>query len=364
MPVATVPRLVAAAMLLCAASHADDKFTYAVNSVTVTDLGTLGGSSSSANDINDAGNIVGLALGPSGGHHAFFYSGGVMLDIGTAWAGSVSEARSLNNSNVVVGYLFGPSGFQAVLWSAGGWVELYDSSPNFPFPPFIPLPGESSAESISDSGRIAGWRRTPGSFQIATVWTDPAMYNDLEPNPLGVDTYATDINAASLVLGHGDGSGSHRWQFIPGIYASPRVGVPSLAGSTGSNQARGINRWGEIVGFDSWQATLWNGVADNATALGVLPTGSRSIADDINDAGFIAGFADRQVTTGGTAHTPYSAFLYHRDFGMYALPKLPTTAADGECAARALNNINANGRVQVVGDCSVGDQYSPRHAVR
>lgn len=371
MPVlAKMWRLIAAAMLLSAASHADDGFTYVVGPVTVTDLGTLGGPHSEANDINDSGNIVGWSRTPAGRHHAFYYSGGVMLDIGGGWGSAYSYAQGLNNSNAVVGYYYGSNGFQAFRWSAGGWVDLNDST-FMPFPPIF-IPGESLAESISDSGRIAGWRSLPGGPGIATVWADATFFYDLDVDPWGLGTDALDINVANQVVGHGSGSGSHRWLFTPGVFPSPRVSIPSFVGATG-NSVRGINRWGAIVGYttccpvpgrrDSWHATYWNGVSTNATDLGVLPTGSRSVAEEINDASFIAGFADRLVPGGGTA-TPYSGFLYHRDFGMHELPKLPTTTATGECLALALNNINANSRVQVAGACSTGDQYSPMHAVR
>jgi len=364
------------AMLICGVSRGEQLARYYVSSVTVTDLGTLsGGQHSDANDINDAGTIVGWSRVATGTHHAFVYSGGSMTNIGAAYGwNTASEARAINNSNVAVGYYVGAFGFQAFRWTTGGVLDLVDSYESWWWPPFPPM--QSSAQSISDSGAIVGWRSALGSSPgIATVWPAPySVFYDLEPDPWGVGTQATDINADGFVLGHGTGSGTHRWRFTAGTYPSPRVTVPGITGSTG-NTARGINRWGGIVGYEtccpvpgrsnSWHATFWDGASANARDLGVLPTGSRSVAEDVNDAGFIAGYADKLVNIPvGAHHTPYSAFLHHRDFGMYELPKLPTTLPDGQCHARALNNLDANKRVQIVGSCDTGSQNGAMHAVR
>ena len=50
---------------------------------TMIDLGTLGGTYSYANGINNKGQIVGYSLTASGQDHAFLYSGGKMTDLGT-----------------------------------------------------------------------------------------------------------------------------------------------------------------------------------------------------------------------------------------------------------------------------------------
>src|SRR5258708_5486664 len=60
---------------------------------SVTDLGTLGGTYSSANAINSGGIVVGGAnlTGDTAGH-AFSYSGGVMTDLGTLGGNQSSAA--------------------------------------------------------------------------------------------------------------------------------------------------------------------------------------------------------------------------------------------------------------------------------
>jgi probable HAF family extracellular repeat protein len=52
----------------------------------MTDLGTLGGTTSAANGLNAVGQVVGLSATTSGDQHAFLYSGGIMTDLGTLGA--------------------------------------------------------------------------------------------------------------------------------------------------------------------------------------------------------------------------------------------------------------------------------------
>jgi probable HAF family extracellular repeat protein len=66
------------------------------------DLGTLGGANSTANGINDARQIVGGSDTAAGQFHAYVYAGGGMSDLGTL-GGNRSEAFAINNHGVIVG---------------------------------------------------------------------------------------------------------------------------------------------------------------------------------------------------------------------------------------------------------------------
>ncbi|MFN2567093.1 MAG: hypothetical protein ABR499_19010, partial [Gemmatimonadaceae bacterium] len=71
----------------------------AASGYAVTDLGTLGGTSSSAHAINEKGEIVGSSSTKSDGGHAFFRTAdGRMLDIGDF------SAEDVNAAGQVVGF--------------------------------------------------------------------------------------------------------------------------------------------------------------------------------------------------------------------------------------------------------------------
>src|ERR1700761_728578 len=61
----------------------------------VTDLGTLGGTSSAAFAINNKGKVAGAANLPSENQHAFLWIGGHMSDLGTL-GGANSNEGGLN----------------------------------------------------------------------------------------------------------------------------------------------------------------------------------------------------------------------------------------------------------------------------
>src|SRR5215208_492408 len=85
-------------------------YVYDASSDTTKDLGTLGGDSSGASDINASGQVVGSAALPprSDGisdYHAFLYdeANGGMQELGTLPGRDSSGAAAINDSGVVVG---------------------------------------------------------------------------------------------------------------------------------------------------------------------------------------------------------------------------------------------------------------------
>src|SRR5439155_17096563 len=106
---------------------------------------------SGGNAINNAGEVTGFSYKPIWVLHAFLYSGGNMIELGTL-GGTNSQGFAINNNGQVTGYTEISDGTQqAFLYSNG---QLYDLN-NL-------IPGDSGwvlywANGINDSGQITGY---------------------------------------------------------------------------------------------------------------------------------------------------------------------------------------------------------------
>src|SRR5688572_7281993 len=94
----------------------------------LTDLGTLGGLSAEALDINDAGEIVGASTNSALRSHAFVWRDGTMIDLGTI-GGNHSQATAQSPTGRVVGRSqTATTKYHATLWAGGTTTDLTPSS--------------------------------------------------------------------------------------------------------------------------------------------------------------------------------------------------------------------------------------------
>jgi probable HAF family extracellular repeat protein len=128
-------------------------------------LGTLGGASSQATDVNSSGEVVGFASLASGYQHAFSMLDDMMIDLGTL--GGSSYAYGINDSGEVVGYSYLTDGAQdAFLYYDGSMLDLNSL-----------LPANSGwvleeALGINNAGQITGMGLYDGQ-ETAFLMTDP-----------------------------------------------------------------------------------------------------------------------------------------------------------------------------------------------
>jgi probable HAF family extracellular repeat protein len=112
---------------------------------TLTDLGTLGGLSAQANDMNEAAQITGYATNSSNWTRAFRWDDGNMTDLGTL-GGSAGVGVGINGLGHVVGYsnLF----LEVRAWRrCGATVAVINMTPD------LAAGQGSSARAINDSGQ-------------------------------------------------------------------------------------------------------------------------------------------------------------------------------------------------------------------
>lgn len=148
------------------------------------DLGTLGGTTSSAYGINDARQVVGMADTGGGQSHAFIWTAASgMVDLGTL-GGTFSRATAINNHGVIIGSwaTSDTSNYRPFRWtSATGMVDLTTA---------MGAAGFTFLHAINDLGDIVG-SDANGAF----IWT-PARGRTNLP---GASNLRLDLNNRSQV---------------------------------------------------------------------------------------------------------------------------------------------------------------------
>jgi probable HAF family extracellular repeat protein len=234
----------------------------------MTNLGTLGGSTSVASAVNDRGSVIVGSSSTAGDafQHAFVWTENAgMVDIGTLGRRfSGSHATGVNNDALVIGF---------------SWKDTPDFA-------------------------TRGFARTPAGRMINL-------------GTFGGDTYPNAVNNRGMVVGTSYTYGNAESRPFAWTRAGGMVDLGSLGGPFG--EAVAVSESGVVVGYSYTAGDIsyshpfvWTretGMMD----LGVLGDGNSGVATAVNDDGVVVGY----TTTDGSAMT--RAFLWTREGGMVAL---------------------------------------------
>ncbi|WP_426337418.1 HAF repeat-containing protein [Pseudoduganella sp. R-31] len=230
------------------ANNAWHAFRYE-ESLGMRDLGTLGGSSSVGTALNESGHIVGYADTADGNYHAFVDTGIAMLDLGT-FGGKNSYATGININGYVVGAAQLPNGYRrAFLYKPGsGMIELPT------------LGGRVSvATGVNDHGVVGG----------ASEMEDRSWHAFMYENGRMIDLGAMIAHGSSFANGinnHGDIVGTVRMKDHDAphtfIYKGGRMQVRS--GYESLYLTRDITEDGTVIGSSYTGHVLKSGAVDSA----------------------------------------------------------------------------------------------------
>jgi probable HAF family extracellular repeat protein len=219
-------------------------YTATSQEYTVTDLGTLGGTTSFAGAINNYGHVAGEALAEGGVSYPFLYANGTMMNIGTNGDSIIGAGSQFNN-----------------------------------------------AVAMDDSDTVAINAITFDFYSYALLWTN----GQLQPVAGGEFNYVTAMNASDVAVGLAG--------YVPSIggviFSGPQAGFLDL-GPYAEISPLGINNSGQIIAICAVQiasgppgpACVITG--NSKQMLVLLPGSSQATPHAIDVAGDICG-----VSSGG-----------------------------------------------------------------
>ncbi|MEO8090396.1 MAG: hypothetical protein ABI703_08875 [Gemmatimonadales bacterium] len=278
--------------------------TPAANGIIITLLPGLSANTSSAQAVNDHGQIAGYSTTSGGAVHAVVWNSGLIVDLGPG------QATDINTSGEVVGF----NASRALLWTptaGGGYSQAQDLGT---------LGGSSSdAQAINDGGQVTGASTIANGSAHAYLRSNGEM-SDIHTISSG-ESFPWGLNNLGHVVGQWNGTPNQSFLWTP---ENGMQILPTLGGSRGV--ALDINDDGQVVGWSepaldqADEAFIYENAA--IRRLGTLG-GAGSVAIAINASGMAVG----RASIGGRRGVEH-AFYWTATAGMkdIGLPKGTSSA--------------------------------------
>ncbi|HTV96535.1 MAG TPA: hypothetical protein VME42_11035 [Steroidobacteraceae bacterium] len=362
---------------------------------TVYDLGTLGGTVSSGNVINDPGWAMGNAnLAGDQITHAAVWIDGMKSDLGTLGGANSVIDWPVHNGRGVISGIAETAQIDTLgeAWSCSAFFPTVTHHVCLGFRYFegtmtaLPTLGGPNgyAAGVNEQGDIVGWAENkvhdptcnPQSTQVlqfeAVRWGADGAIEELPPYPGDQDGAATAINAQGDAVGisgtcdYAVGAGTAKHALIW------RHGVPALIptfGGQGWNTPADINSRAEVVGFADVKNDVTNGVltpyplplgffwsaSTGTIQIDPLPGDQYAIAYALNDEGIVVG-----QSFGGPEGS--RAFIWHHGKAYDLNTLLPPGSALYLIYAEGINDrgeITGQACVLVDGVCPATGAVTP-----
>jgi probable HAF family extracellular repeat protein len=215
----------------------------------LTDIGVIGGATSFANDINEAGVVAGSSDATRGSVAFTWTPGGGFVNYGnfnTADAQQRAGFNGINDTGTLVGTAYRLlSPFKAIKATAGV-LSVTEISP----------PGQFSTGmglAVNDAGTMVGFQNPGSGSAHAAIFAGNGGFQDL--GALGLtDSQASDINQGGMIVGHAfgdDGSGNFlakSFVYDNGVMTDLLTLIAPGSGWSELFQANGVNDLSQIVG--------------------------------------------------------------------------------------------------------------------